>query len=374
MRITYFPTAVKLLTYAERQKKLLNAPSHPFSVAPGLALTATLVLGGVTPLPAGPQIAVNGNLVTRSNEALPLKVIHGKAVRLGDDLPALTADLFEPVYLHSKIATANPTLPAPSNDSFYDTTRDDGLPIKESIPVTIVTAAPAPVVTRPLVRLEPELPRLDPMVMSGRLTLAQIPAYAASEEATEQGRHAIATGMFADLKPRVESTQATPSSEETPVIAAASATPPEPENLDNIDGLAAPGFSLASVAQEKAFLDSAWVNYDENDKEFKATWSKPPLFHYGMVLLPELAKRVQSGQEVEFRYKDMPAKLTKDDKGRLFVTAAGEARLVTAGKLKKLLEEKIETDGMILFLDRSGNLVLHASGQSALVMNHHATR
>ncbi len=364
----------------ERENKLLtNRPHFLTTPATRLALSACLVLGSTIPLPAGPEISVNGNLVTRSNEARPLKVIHGKAIHLGDDLPALTADLFEPVFLHNEPLVV-------AKDSFYDRNRTDGLPVKESIPMMVdmdAQRAPAP---RELVRLEPELPRLDPMVFSARLTLAMIPNYAASQRAQEKAETIMNSGIFADLEPSrddvadliaspAEEMLATTSTPETSSTAAnRDALPAPTDTEDHLDGLAAPAFSLASVAKEKAFLNSAWINYDESGKKFKATWSKPPLFHYGMVLLPELAKRVDVGQEVQFRYRDMPAKLTKDEKGRLFVTAAGEAQLVTAGRLRKLLEEKIETDGMILMLDQSGNLVLHASGQNALVMNEHAGR
>lgn len=362
----------------QRENKLLTNRPHFFRTpATGLALSACLIVGSTTPLPAGPEISVNGNLVTRSNEARPLKVIHGKAIHLGDDLPALTADLFEPVFLHHN-------QPLLAKDSFYDSNRQDGLPVKESIPMMVDVDAQNTPAPRELVRLESELPRLDPMIFAGRLTLAQIPNYAASQRAQEKAESIMNSGIFADLEPSRENvadliaspaeemlaTTSTPSTSNDDPLPAATDTATE----DNLDGLAAPSVSLASVAKEKAFLNSAWINYDENGQKFKATWSKPPLFHYGMVLLPELAKRVDVGQEVQFRYRDMPAKLTKDEKGRLFVTAAGEAQLVTAGRLKKLLEEKIETDGMILMLDNSGNLVLHASGQSALVMNEHAGR
>jgi len=357
---------------------------HRFSKANSVVLSTALALATVLPLAAGPQITVNGNVITRSNEALPLKVLHGKAIRLGDEVPALTADLFETVYLHSDSAAAASPKTALSN-SFYDANRDDDLPVKE-MPVAVMSSLPqepvAPVPERVMVKVETEMARLDPMVMSGRLNLMQVPAYVALLESEEKARTDMGTSvLFADLKTKREDL---PEVTELPNFApraerntqahdeAVTVTSTADRLIASTDEPAA--FSLANVANEKAFLESAWVNYDQGNKEFKATWSKPPLFHYGMVLLPEIAKRVAVGQEVEFRYKDMPAKLTKDEKGRLFVTAAGEARLVTAGKLKKLLEEKIETDGMILFLDQKGNLVLHASGNNALVMNQHAAR
>ncbi|MEM1057777.1 MAG: hypothetical protein AAGK14_00895 [Verrucomicrobiota bacterium] len=388
-------------TYTESEKKLPDQRPHRHSIVTTLALGAALALGGTPALQAGPKIQVNGNLITRPNEALPLKVIHGKAIRLGDDLPDLTADLFDPVYLHGEdLAVNGPEAPevaatpskSPSvaaDDSFYDPNRGDDLPVKErasSGPIAIATQGPAPL--RRHVRVATELPRLDPMITGGRLNLMQIPMYVASLRDERRAEEAMATsGLFADLTTSrqdlpelTELPNLAPETAETGAVTTAStadvllastdASMPAPSG--DLDGVAAPTFSLASVAREKAFLNSAWIDYDGSKEEFKATWSKPPLFHYGMVLLPELAKRVETGQEVEFRYQGMPAFLTKDNKGRLFVKHAGEARLITAGRLKKLLEEKIETDGMILFLDRQGNLVLHASGQNALVMNRHA--
>lgn len=126
--------------------------------------------------------------------------------------------------------------------------------------------------------------------------------------------------------------------------------------------------SLASVATNKEFLNEAWVSFDEGKKVWQATWPRPGVFHYGMVLLPALAKRMEAGQSVNFEIQGEQAQITKRDDGQLMVSRAGQARLVNALDIKHLLEQQIQSDGMLMFLDSQGNLVLQATGDSAVAM------
>lgn len=135
-----------------------------------------------------------------------------------------------------------------------------------------------------------------------------------------------------------------------------------------IRDVAAQDITLASVTRQRGFLDEAWVSYDEDAQVWEAKWPKPPMFHYGSVLLPVLASRMETGQSVNFEMEGRPARITKREDGKLVVARGGDPRLVSANDIRSILESKIESEGMILFLDRQGNLVLQATGNQAVAM------
>jgi hypothetical protein len=136
-----------------------------------------------------------------------------------------------------------------------------------------------------------------------------------------------------------------------------------------VNGMAVTALSLASLVSDSSCLEEAWVSYDPAHQEWKAMWSKPPMFHFGMVLFPALLKKLSSGQAFTFESQGQPASVTKDDQGRLIVQRGTESSSLTASDLRDLLRSKINSDGMVLFLDESGNLILKASGQNALALS-----
>lgn len=135
-----------------------------------------------------------------------------------------------------------------------------------------------------------------------------------------------------------------------------------------VNGMAVTAMSLASLVSDSSLLEEAWVSYDSEHQQWKAMWSKPPMFHFGMVLFPALLKKLSTGQAFTFESQGKPASVTKDDKGRLIVQRGNESSSLTASDLRDLLRSRINADGMCLFLDESGNLILQATGQSALAL------
>ncbi len=135
---------------------------------------------------------------------------------------------------------------------------------------------------------------------------------------------------------------------------------------ETINGMAISALSLAGMAVDPDMMQEAWVTFDAPHQQWKAQWQKPPMFHFGMILLPALVHKVTSGQAISFETKGETALLTKDDKGQLLVKRGNVTAPLTATDLRDLLRSKIKADGMCLFLDPSGNLVLEATGSRAL--------
>jgi len=127
--------------------------------------------------------------------------------------------------------------------------------------------------------------------------------------------------------------------------------------------------SLASFAVDSDLLHDAWVSFDPQHEQWKATWQKPHMFHFGMILLPSLISKVNAGQKFSFESSGQTAYLFKDDAGRLLVQRGNNSDPLSANDLRDLLRAKIQADGMTLFLDPSGNLVLEASGSRAVALN-----
>lgn len=145
-----------------------------------------------------------------------------------------------------------------------------------------------------------------------------------------------------------------------------------PTNLNQapeaINGVAMTALSLAGLAADPDLLQEAWVSFDAPHQQWKALWPKPPMFHYGMVLLPALVKKLNAGQSFDFQSQGQTASLTKDDKGQLMVKRGSSTAPLTASDLRDLLRAKINAEGMTLFLDKSGNLILEASGARAMAL------
>lgn len=133
-----------------------------------------------------------------------------------------------------------------------------------------------------------------------------------------------------------------------------------------INGMAITALSLAGLAVDPDLMQEAWVTFDAQQQQWKAQWQKPPMFHFGMILLPSLVHKITAGQTLAFESQGQSAQLLKNDKGQLLVKRGNTTSPLTATDLRDLLRAKIKSDGMSLSLDPSGNLVLEATGARAL--------
>jgi hypothetical protein len=123
---------------------------------------------------------------------------------------------------------------------------------------------------------------------------------------------------------------------------------------------------LNAVAQDKSFLDGAWVSFNSNSNIWTAKWAKPRLFHFGSILKPALLRKFEVGQSFAFESKGAQAILTKTGTNEICIVKDGSKTPLDAGDLRRLLENKISADGLSLFLDRGGNLILQAQGPLAV--------
>jgi len=139
---------------------------------------------------------------------------------------------------------------------------------------------------------------------------------------------------------------------------------------DAVNGMALTAFSLAGVAMDPDLLHRALVSFDSEHSQWKATWQKPPMFHFGMILLPSLLQKINIGQKLTFETKGELTTLYKDDSGHLLVQRGSHSEQLSANDLRDLLRSKIRSEGMTLFLDPLGNLVLEASGQRATALSN----
>jgi hypothetical protein len=123
---------------------------------------------------------------------------------------------------------------------------------------------------------------------------------------------------------------------------------------------------LFSIANDSSFLKSAHVEFDEDKQLWSATWKKPRLFHFGMILKPSLEEKVKPGEELAFECEGMNLFLTKNEKNQLELIHNGERQAVDSKELRALLRRSISAEGLELFLDGQDNLVLEALGEIAL--------
>lgn len=135
-----------------------------------------------------------------------------------------------------------------------------------------------------------------------------------------------------------------------------------------INGVAMTALSLTGLAVNPDMLQDAWVSFDSQHQQWKALWPKPPMFHFGMILLPALVSKLSNGQTFNFESQGQNASLMKDGKGQLLVKRGEATAPLTASDLRELLRARVTSDGMSLFLDKAGNLVLEATGSRALAL------
>jgi hypothetical protein len=137
------------------------------------------------------------------------------------------------------------------------------------------------------------------------------------------------------------------------------------ETLHNVTTKA---LCLTSVAADPKFLQAAWISFDAGKQLWQATWPKPPLFNYGMILLPALVERMNAGDAFSFKSQGKAAVLSKNECGQLLVEQDGLKKTIGSKDLRDLLQDKIDADGLSLYLDKSGNLILQAVGPRAMAM------
>lgn len=141
-----------------------------------------------------------------------------------------------------------------------------------------------------------------------------------------------------------------------------------PDSLENLTQ-SLKELPLQSIAADEEFLKKAVIRFDAEKQIWSATWLKPKMFHFGMILRPSLLERVDVGKQLSFHTRGIQASLSKGQDGELTVTHDGICSNLDATELKNLLEQKISAEGLSLFLDRKGNLVLQAVGPAALKLS-----
>jgi hypothetical protein len=141
-----------------------------------------------------------------------------------------------------------------------------------------------------------------------------------------------------------------------------------PDSLENLTQ-SLKELPLQSIAADEEFLKKAVIRFDAEKQIWSATWLKPKMFHFGMILRPSLLERVDVGKQLSFHTRGIQASLSKGQDGELTVTHDGISSNLDATELKNLLEQKISAEGLSLFLDRKGNLVLQAVGPAAVKLS-----
>jgi hypothetical protein len=130
-----------------------------------------------------------------------------------------------------------------------------------------------------------------------------------------------------------------------------------------------PLLSAEQLVQDPGFLSSAEVEFDAGKEVWTARWSKPRMFNFGMLLKPELLKRVQVGKPLSFEHNGETASLSKSENNELMmVSHTGEKTTLGARDILHLLENKIETGGLSLFVEPCGDLVMEARGEQAQLL------
>lgn len=126
---------------------------------------------------------------------------------------------------------------------------------------------------------------------------------------------------------------------------------------------------VETFATQEEFLKMARVSFDAAQQKWSATWEKPQVFHFGMLLKPALVERMEPGSSYTFQSHGMQATLTRTVNDQLVLQRGHETIDLTASSLRDLLHDKISVNGVQLFLDRRGNLVMEARGQKALSLS-----
>jgi hypothetical protein len=123
---------------------------------------------------------------------------------------------------------------------------------------------------------------------------------------------------------------------------------------------------LKSIAQDPKILKHARVKFDADRRLWSATWRKPKLFHFGNLLKPSLEKRVKVGEEMTFECDGLDLAITKSSENELELVHGDSRRELKAKDLERLLKRSISAQGLELFVDKKGNLVLKALGEMAM--------
>lgn len=126
---------------------------------------------------------------------------------------------------------------------------------------------------------------------------------------------------------------------------------------------------VEKFATQQEFLKMARINFDKAKQLWSATWEKPQMFHFGMLLKPALVEKLSPGSSYEFETKGQQAVVTRTSGDELVLQCGNEKTPLGASDLRKLLNDKISVNGVQLFLDRRGNLVMQARGAKAVSLS-----
>ncbi len=123
---------------------------------------------------------------------------------------------------------------------------------------------------------------------------------------------------------------------------------------------------LSDLTSDTSLMKRAKVSFDAKTDTWLAVWKKPAVFHFGMILHPELLDQVQDGEKLYFESKGLKLALVRSNEDKLMVEQSdGQQHELGAKRLEGLLRRSINVDGLELFLDAGGNLVLKAAGEQA---------
>lgn len=129
-----------------------------------------------------------------------------------------------------------------------------------------------------------------------------------------------------------------------------------------------PALPVEDFATRKDFLKMADVKLDKNNQHWSATWEKPKMFNFGMLLKPALVKNMTPGESYSFVSQGKLTTITRTGDDQLLLQRGEEQITLSASELRNLLSDHISVNGLNVFLDRRGNLVMEARGPKALSM------
>jgi len=133
------------------------------------------------------------------------------------------------------------------------------------------------------------------------------------------------------------------------------------QNTSDLDRL-----PLSDLTTDTGLMKKADLSFDASTATWAAVWNKPALFHFGMILHPELKNQVDPGEKLHFESNGMKLALLRSPDDKLMVEQTnGKQHELSAKRLEGLLQRSISVDGLKLFLDAGGNLVLQAAGDKA---------
>jgi hypothetical protein len=140
--------------------------------------------------------------------------------------------------------------------------------------------------------------------------------------------------------------------------------PPLPAKLPEYPPL----FTIDQLLAEGSLLADASIEYNAEARIWKARWDKPRLFNFGMILRPELVKRVQSGQEFQLSVRGETSVMGKDSHGDLVLRSGNKTVPLGSRDVLVLLQNRIDTERLTLYVDAMGNLIMEAHGSAAQLL------